>query len=119
MESFIGSILNEWHFFENQYINKSIFTLFRNIFIVYNSNQNQTFAQLKSEYDLDMNTNVFLYNDAEKATKQNFTYLHKHNISRKRIDSIIELMNNRNATYSYEAAIAFLEEVINVNNEIS
>ena len=120
MESFIGAILNEWHLFENEYQNTNTLTLFRNIFIVYNSTLNKSFNELKKMYGLESSiNNVLLYNDLDKASNNNFIYLHKHNISKKKIKSIIEVITQKNKTCTYEDAISILEKIINANNKVN
>ena len=119
MESFIGAILDEWHFFENEYQNTKTLILFRNIFIVYNSTLNKSFKQLKKLYGIESSASIFLYNDLDKASNNNFIYLHKHNISKKKIKSIIEVITQKNKTCTYEDAISILEKIINANNKVN
>ena len=119
MDSFIGAILDEWHFFENEYQNTNTFTLFRNIFIVYNSTLNKSFEKLKKMYGVECSSSIFLYNDLDKASNNNFIYLHKHNISKNKIKSIIKKITQKNKTCTYEDAISILEKIINANNKVN
>lgn len=120
MDNFINCIVNEWHVFDFEYENTEMLTLFRNIFIIYNSQLNKSFEDLQKKYGLEsISNNILLYSDLNTAINTNIIYLHKHNISKKEIKSIIDVITKKNKTCTYEDAISILEKIINANNKVN
>ena len=115
MQTFILSILHEWHVFSQT----KLVTLFRNVFILYNNKLDIPLNELITIYGLNSyGSNILLYNDLNRAKEfTNVLYLHDCTIYKSQLEVFLNGLEDKK--YTYKDAFNTLQALYDLNSAVS